>query len=127
MKILYPFRVNIAKITFRRKYLPHKLYIGGISYQVRPYQPPPRQYKKNVGVSVTLQSTVAPLLDALYVANLVMTVQVTLHSCVLMPIVEAHIMYLIGIYLPTNLSLRCQFFVTNSTGNQARSTLSSLS
>nr|XP_027238655.1 uncharacterized protein LOC113829645 [Penaeus vannamei] len=38
--------INIAKITFRRHYLPHKVYIGGVSCHGRPYQPLPRQCQK---------------------------------------------------------------------------------
>lgn len=59
---------------------------------------------RNAGVLATLQSTVAPQLDALYVHNLVTAAQTAPQNFVHMAILVAHTVYFIGVALPTNLN-----------------------
>lgn len=42
----YSFQVSIAKSTFHKHDLPHKVYISGKSYHIRPHRPPPHQCQK---------------------------------------------------------------------------------
>jgi len=61
---------------------------------------------RNVGVLATQPNIVAPQPAALYVPNLVMTVQIALLSHVHVPIVETPIMCFIGAALPISLNVR---------------------